>query len=109
MKVPVTSIAICATILWVVSEESAEGAPQTHEKHHQHGAADEHAGHDHAPPKTSANYQVTRASYAIPAVELTTQDGGNVRLDRLLAEDRPTLVQFIFTSCTTIGWLIDGT
>ena len=111
MKFLVTTIAICAPIL-LVSGASGQDASQSHEKHHQHGAAgdhtgqdhtgEDHTGHDHAPPKTSSNYQVTRASYAIPTVELTTQYGGNVRLDRLLAEDRPTLVQFIFTSCTTI-------
>lgn len=105
MKIPATSIAICATVFWIASDAKAQDEHAAHENHHGHGAADDHndhAGHDHGPPKTSANYQVTKASYAIPSVELTSQYGGKLRLDRLLAEDRPTLVQFIFTSCTTI-------
>lgn len=62
----------------------------------------DHSGHDHGPPATSSNYEISSAAYQIPAVNLTDQYGRAIRLDRLLAEDRPTLVQFIFTSCTTI-------
>lgn len=105
MTTKARSIAICASIFWMANNASAQDAHSSHGKHHEHGAADDpadHDGHDHAPPATSANYQVTQAAYAIPAVELTTQYGERVRLDRLLAEDRPMLVQFIFTSCTTI-------
>lgn len=105
MKVAELSFAVCASLLWLADGASAQEAHDEHKSHHEHdanGGGDNHDGHDHAPPKTSANYEVTRADYTAPAVELTTQFGGKVRLDQLLAEDRPTLVQFIFTSCTTI-------
>ncbi|HBK90277.1 MAG TPA: SCO family protein [Parvularcula sp.] len=92
----------------------AAAAPDGHDHHEGHGTAasaddaaghddhSDHTGHDHGPPKTSSDYEVSSSAYQIPAVSLTDQYGRSVRLDRLLAEERPTLVQFIFTSCTTI-------
>lgn len=85
---------------------AAQQQPSSHEHHHDGPASDEdgedHAGHNHAPPAASSKYEVTKANYAVSAIELTDQFGKSVRLDKLLSEDRPTLVQFIFTSCTTI-------
>jgi protein SCO1/2 len=40
--------------------------------------------------------------YVVPPVTLIDQHGDKVRLDQALAGDKPTLVQFFFTSCTTI-------
>lgn len=40
--------------------------------------------------------------YRAPPVTLTDMNGEAVQLDRLLSEDRPTLIEFFFTSCTTI-------
>lgn len=47
--------------------------------------------------------------YRPPAVTLTDTAGRPVRLDRLLGEDRPVLLQFFFTSCTTICGVMAST
>ncbi len=47
--------------------------------------------------------QAKRAAYAVPAdITLVDQDGRPVHLAALLAEPRPVVMQFIFTSCATI-------
>jgi protein SCO1/2 len=47
--------------------------------------------------------------FAAPAITLTDEMRRTVRLDRLLAERRPVIVQFIFTSCTTICGVLAST
>lgn len=47
--------------------------------------------------------------YQPPAVTLWDMTGQPVRLDRLLGEDRPVLLQFFFTSCTTICGVMAST
>jgi protein SCO1/2 len=49
------------------------------------------------------------ASYAAPAVTLLDTSNATVRFDQLLAEDRPVILQFIFTSCTTICGVMAST
>lgn len=106
---------LAATLTWSTASTASPETPDAHAHHHSHAAsgsgheghedhgdAGDHSGHDHSPPAKSSAYEVTTAAYAIPALELTDQFGRKVRLDKLLEEDRPTLVQFIFTSCTTI-------
>lgn len=47
--------------------------------------------------------QAERATYTIPGdITLVDQDGRPVHLAALLAEPRPVVMQFIFTSCATI-------
>lgn len=48
-------------------------------------------------------------SFAAPAITLTDDIKRSVRLDQLLAERRPIIVQFIFTSCTTICGVLTST
>lgn len=100
------SLGLIAGAFFPGGPAAAQQQPASHEHHHDGPASGEegedHSGHDHAPPAVSSKYEVTRANYAVPAIELTDQFGKTVRLDNLLSEDRPTLVQFIFTSCTTI-------
>ncbi len=64
------------------------------------GAQDPHAQHRAAMQSTSVT--VEKASYAIPDVVLTNEDGKSVRLRDVLSGDRPVAMNFIFTSCTTI-------
>lgn len=52
------------------------------------------------PPASGPQTSVHR--YSVPAVILTDQHGGQVRLDRELARNQPVLVQFFFATCTTI-------
>mgnify|MGYP001578312625 CR=1 FL=1 len=86
---------------WGAGAAIAQDAADDHQHHHEQGANGQD-DHDHAPPKKSSAYEVSTANYAMPKIALTDQNGQKVRFDHLLTEDRPTLVQFIFTSCTTI-------
>ncbi len=49
-----------------------------------------------------ARYQRTVESYAVPDVSLVSQAGVKVRLPALLNADRPVLLNFAFSTCTTI-------
>jgi protein SCO1/2 len=46
--------------------------------------------------------KVTTAVYTVPAVELVRDDGQPVTLPAELADGRPVVLDFIFTTCTTI-------
>jgi protein SCO1/2 len=50
----------------------------------------------------AAEYPRTEVSVEIPEVTLTRTDGIRVPLRKLLADGKPVMVQFIFTTCTTI-------
>jgi len=67
-------------------------------------AADEpvhdHAAHMAAAQKTQTRTQ--RVSYLLPAVTLLDQQGRRQRLDKALDDGRPVILNFIFTTCTTI-------
>lgn len=92
---------LCAVLGATWGAASAQNAGEAHEHHHEHGA-DEKGDHEHPAPEKSSDYVVSSARYAAPKITLIDQNGQKVRIDHLLSEDRPTLVQFIFTSCTTI-------
>ena len=55
-----------------------------------------------AQAETSGKYQKTFENYVVPEVTLVNQNGRKVRLNALLISKRPVLVDFIFTTCTTI-------
>lgn len=79
---------------------SARAQESDHSGHqHDHAAMGEH---DHAAPSSSGAYEKLFARYEIPSLELTDQYDRKIRVDKLLSQERPILVQFIFTSCTTI-------
>lgn len=48
------------------------------------------------------HYRRSQVSYRIPAVNLLNQHAENVRLPEFLNCDKPVLLEFIFTSCTTL-------
>jgi protein SCO1/2 len=50
----------------------------------------------------SAQYRRTVALYDVPNVSLVNQDGNRVRLPQVLAADKPVLLDFFFSSCTTV-------
>jgi protein SCO1/2 len=58
---------------------------------------------------SGGHYSVSLASYSIPP--LTLQDAGGHAADvaRLLNGDRPTILQFIFTTCTTVCPVMSAT
>jgi len=51
---------------------------------------------------TEQKYIRTVENYVVPDVTLVNQNGLKVRLRTLLSSDKPVLVDFIFTTCTTI-------
>ena len=63
-------------------------------------SADPHAAH--RAMMQAPSFSVAEADYAVPDVRLQDQSGRTVALRDLLAGDRPVVVNFIFTSCTTI-------
>lgn len=63
-------------------------------------AGDPHAAHRHLMENNSIRRSVV--DFAIPAVELTRDDGREVALEHELDDGRPVVLNFIYTTCTTI-------
>lgn len=61
--------------------------------------ADEHAAHRAA---AATPIQIQYVDYQVPDVTLLDQRGAAVRLRTLLADDQPLVLNFIYTSCTTV-------
>jgi protein SCO1/2 len=53
-------------------------------------------------------YKITEVAVAVPDVTLTGTDGRPVPLRAVLGDDRPVMLQFIFTTCPTICPLLTG-
>ena len=49
-----------------------------------------------------ARYRRTVARYEVPDVALVNQDGARVRLPQALTADKPVLLDFFFSTCTTV-------
>lgn len=62
--------------------------------------ADPHAAHRHM----MANNEIKRSvvNYSVPAVKMVRDDGAGVLLDAELNDGRPVVMNFIYTTCTTI-------
>ncbi|RDD63055.1 SCO family protein [Ferruginivarius sediminum] len=71
--------------------------------------AAEGAAQDGVGLSESRDYQRTERVYEIPEATLRNRFDEDVRLDKLLAQDRPVLMQFIFTSCATICPVMSAT
>ena len=65
------------------------------------GEADPHA-HHRAMMAAPAPVRRSEVSYQVPAVRLVRDDGQTVALRDELAGDRPVVLAFIYTSCTTV-------
>jgi protein SCO1/2 len=96
----------------------------THEGHeasaHEHHEATAHQGHDapaeaddphahHRAQAVSESATRTLAAYALPDLTMFDQNGDAVSVRELLSADRPTLVNFIFTTCTAICPVMSAT
>ncbi len=65
--------------------------------------AHEHDHHDHAQMMSAPGAVSAReASYSIPNVTVTRQDGKKVSLASVVDDGRPVVLNFIYTSCTAI-------
>ena len=53
-------------------------------------------------------YRITEVAIAVPDVTLTGMDGRPVPLRAALGDDRPMMLQFVFTTCPTICPLLTG-
>ena len=65
-------------------------------------AADPHAAHRAMMQQQASQVRRSEVEYALPDLKLVRQDGKTVALKDALSEDRPVLVNFIYTTCTTI-------
>jgi protein SCO1/2 len=77
---------LLAAGLWVPTAALAQGAAH----HHDHGAMQ------------AAELKRSEAKYTVPAVTLTRQDGKKVNFPAAIDDGRPVMLQFMYTSCTTI-------
>ncbi len=68
-------------------------------------APDPHAGHHQMSPGTTRIF----AQYSVPQVKLVRADGKTVSLPEELNDGRPVVLNFIFTTCTTICPLMSQT
>jgi protein SCO1 len=60
--------------------------------------ADAHAHHHHATPETTRSI----VEYTVPNVKLVRDDGKTVELSRELDDARPVVLNFIYTTCTSV-------
>ena len=54
-------------------------------------------------------YKVTNTHYPVPPVNFISNTGQHVQIDKLLALPRPVMLQFIYTTCTTICPVLSAT
>jgi protein SCO1 len=66
---------------------------------HSTEAADPHAAHRHAMAESVSRQEAT---YSLPKVDLVRQDGRHMSLEQALDPDRPVVVNFVYTTCTTL-------
>lgn len=57
----------------------------------------------------SKRYTTTSARYQIPALSFLSNKGQEVQIDQLLAQSRPVLLQFIYTTCSTTCPVLSAT
>ena len=85
------AVGVCAGLLLLASAASRadESAPDPHAHHHHMMQA---------PPEVRR----TTLNYAVPEIPLVRADGTRVSLAQELNDGRPVLLDFIYTTCTTI-------
>jgi protein SCO1 len=97
-----TAVVVAASALIASAPGWAHDLPQAAMPDaHQHVA---HAGHQHdaVPATKPGEYARTIKTYSVPDITLVNQDAKPVRLRELLAADEPVMLNFVFTTCTTI-------
>jgi len=74
----------------------------------EHGA-NPHAHHMMTMPDRHQAYQRSEARYRAPDVTLRDRQGRTMAMSELLAETRPIMLNFIFTSCTAVCPVMSAT
>lgn len=82
------NLTACAAVLGFLSNAAPVAA---HEP-------DAHAHHHHAAPETKRSI----ADYPIPDLRLVREDGAAVSLAQELGDARPVVLNFIYTTCTSV-------
>jgi protein SCO1/2 len=73
-------------------------------------AMHDHDHHHHAMPAEADGYVRSQVAYAVPDVKLVDADGAGVLLRRELAQqDRPLILNFIFTTCGAVCPVMSAT
>lgn len=96
---------VLAAIVAVANPEPAGSAMEHH--HHDAMGHDEHAMHQAM--MANSHYERLQATYDVPPLVLTNTHGEQVRLDEVLGDDTPVVLNFIFTTCTTICPILSAT
>lgn len=111
----------CVGFLHVTTAISAAPGPDSTahhvESHSTHAPATDTPDHlemlDHAAHMqaicNTPGYQRSEQFYDVPNIELTDSKGNNVSLGKLFETDRPVILNFIFTSCTTVCPILTAT
>lgn len=73
---------------------------------HTAAPADPHAGHHH---EVTEGYRASRHVYSVPDVTLIDADGKQVPLRSVLPDGEPAMLNFVFTTCTTICPVLSAT
>lgn len=79
-----------------------------HHSHNNHGMMEDHSAHMKM-MNAQQGYQRSINHYALPDTTLVGEDGNPVQLHTLLADERPVILNFIFTSCTTVCPILSAT
>ena len=103
---------------------AAETSASTHAEHEQQ-ASEGHAHHDHAEHQgngdgddphahhrammSQTGYKRSEHHYELPDLELTAMSGEPTTLSAELDGGKPVMINFIFTTCTTICPVMSGT
>lgn len=73
------------------------------------GEMDEHAHHHHHHATAEPGYRRSVHPYVMPKVSLIREDGSKVEFLSELADERPVVLNFIYTSCTAICPMLSHT
>jgi protein SCO1/2 len=101
-SIPILALvaAVTALPLQVLAQDTPPPAGE-HEHHQQHPA--DHQHHQEAPaPREDAPENGKPTSVRVPDLALVDQDGKPVRFYSDLVEGKVVMINFVFTSCTTI-------
>ncbi|MHB1403302.1 MAG: SCO family protein [Thiobacillus sp.] len=89
-----------AALMLALAPLSMSAMAEDHSHHH----------HQHAMPAEADGYVRTQAAYTVPDVKLVDADGAGVPLRRELAQqDRPLILNFIFTTCSAVCPVMSAT
>jgi len=106
MRLLLATVSLMAVSL--IGASSVFAAMPPHQTTSTHQAADGHQAHK-AMMTHKARYEKSQVSYVLPETLLIDASAKQHALSTLLSSDSPILLNFIFTSCTTICPILSAT